>query len=223
MTPSTVHILLQLANRLGINGRQDEVEAGEVRSDSDGLFLVSKLPGNLARIYFDGDPPIDTVAWCAPSSRISSIYKEWSTNPSYQERVLAPIGHDHIYQTLDDLEAHAFSPRFPAARGRESDSEYLLINALANELGGLDAHGSLYLMSERIPCSSCTAVLVSFAVAYPKIELHVLFMFHTHERSHTDFLLEAASIGHRLQLDKCHAEGDTLTVIPVTHGSVNNH
>lgn len=80
---------------------------------------------------------------------------------------------------------HRFHPK------KESDfngmcSEVALINGLSHYLAAYPLEGEpaeLFLITERIPCKSCTALLKKFLKHYTGIQLHLAFMFEPTERT----------------------------------------
>ena len=62
------------------------------------------------------------------------------------------------------------------------DSEYPLLNAASRWLElNAGPGGSLLLLSERIPCESCTGVIEGFMKAHPNIEVDVHYLFESSE------------------------------------------
>jgi hypothetical protein len=58
---------------------------------------------------------------------------------------------------------------------READSEYNLLNYIANQLGPFpELRGRIVLFSERPVCSSCTFVIGQFRAIFPGIEIVVI-------------------------------------------------
>ena len=58
---------------------------------------------------------------------------------------------------------------------RTTDSEYKILNAIANQLGdNTQVTGSITLMSELPPCASCSGAIEAFKVKYPNITVNVI-------------------------------------------------
>lgn len=86
-------------------------------------------------------------------------------------------------------------------------SEVPLLNGLGYHLltqdFPKDAPGSLYLLTERLPCPSCGQVLRQLRQAYPSLQIHLLYMFdhtaHASERLSTD-LSDLADSVHLIEV-----------------------
>lgn len=102
------------------------------------------------------------------------------------------------------LDADAsFEPRFAPLPGEtKTCSEIPLLNGLDFLLQRQDfpkdATGTLYLLTERLPCHSCGHVMRQFRQGYPNIQIHLLYMFdhtaHASERLATDLSDLAVSV-----------------------------
>jgi chorismate mutase len=67
---------------------------------------------------------------------------------------------------------------YPARKNH--DSEYILLNLIHHDLKvrGIDS-GLLQLISERIPCASCTDVIARFKADHPNIEVEIYYFMDT--------------------------------------------
>jgi hypothetical protein len=102
------------------------------------------------------------------------------------------------------LDADAFlKPRFAPLCGTTMRcSEIPLLNGLGFRLQfqgfPKDATGSLYLLTERLPCPSCGHVMRQFRQGYPNFQIHLLYMFdhtaHASERLAADLSNLADSV-----------------------------
>lgn len=95
-----------------------------------------------------------------------------SERNSFSLNVKALLGSD------DD---HIILPIFePLAETTLKCSEVPLLNGLGYRLSiesfPKDATGSLYLLTERLPCASCGQVIRQFREAYPNLQIHLLYM-----------------------------------------------
>ena len=127
-------------------------------------------------------------------------------------------------------------PYFPHAANRDHDSEFLLLSTLEKFLDR-QAVGTLHLLTERIPCRSCTAVIATFARTFPHIELRLAYGYEspfrrrllksgkvkmTQPRSHTDFfdqIVKQIGPSPTISLTKVFLEGDVLHVVETLPGT----
>lgn len=158
---------------------------------SNNLHAVEELNGNYGRIIFsDSDGNITGDNWISASSKKRRATKEVIQNSQNKEF--------YFKSTLSGKEIgkydggdHAVGTLVPKFHGpAKNDSEYLLINALASTISK-DTHGTLYLMTERIPCGSCSGVIKEFLDVYENVNLVLFYMFDhvnkVQELSHLDF------------------------------------
>ncbi|MFL6631044.1 MAG: deaminase domain-containing protein [Massilia sp.] len=123
-------------------------------------------------------------------------------------------------------------PHFSPAPNRDHGSEFLLLSTLAKFLDR-KAAGTLHLLTERIPCRSCTKVIAAFAQTFPHIELRLAYGYETPvrrwiqksgkekmtpPRSHTDFFHEIGP-SPRITLTKVFLQGETLHVVETLPGT----
>jgi hypothetical protein len=123
------------------------------------------------------------------------------------------------------------APHFSPAPNRDHDSEFLLLSTLAKFLDRTAA-GTLHLLTERIPCRSCTKVIAAFAQTFPHIKLRLAYGYETPfrrwrlksgkekmtpPRSHTDFFNETGP-SPTITLTKVFLQGDTLHVVETLPG-----
>lgn len=58
---------------------------------------------------------------------------------------------------------------------RNVDSEAKILNAVAQQLGeNRSASGTIYLLTERSPCASCSGIISQFKQKYPGIDITIL-------------------------------------------------
>lgn len=154
---------------------------------------------------------------------LSMIWTQTDTKPSplparfrFTWRFQAPLG----------------APGFSPCQGRDHDSEFLLLSTLDKFLDRT-ASGTVYLLTERIPCCSCTAVIVEFARKYPGIALQLAYLYEdpfdirTYNsgrvkmlppRSHADFFREVGRTPN-IRLKKAYVRGATLHVVETLPGT----
>lgn len=123
-------------------------------------------------------------------------------------------------------------PGFFPCQGRDHDSEFLLLSTLDKFLDRT-ARGTLYLLTERIPCCSCTAVIVEFAKKYPGIALQLAYLYEdpfdirTYRfgrvkvlppRTHADFFREVGRTPN-IRLMKAYVRSATLHVVETLSGT----
>lgn len=201
------------------------------------------IPGNIARLVLTSGSKSYGVEWVGLSPAASSYVKElrksrepyvslsikgkeiaWSVHECEKvgcgglrcepEKVCDPkCGQLECRDTTGGK----FEPSFSALNSdRESDSEYLLLNFLAHAIDdhSLPPTGALSIISERIPCASCTSVIDQFLKKFPEITLGIFYMHDTANRVPSDFLEEVGD--HKICLFKI-AIHITTSVISV-HG-----
>ena len=158
------------------------------------------IEGNIGCLIFTSGDISYGVEWVAASFNLKTYLKEvLESEGSYV--LIEPQGkciHSHINVCGEDL---SFPPMFRASHNdRTHDSEYLLLNFLGYLIvqGTLPASGRLSLITERIPCESCTAVLCSFAKQFTGITLDVFYMHDTQDRQPGAFLKSIAEHDIRL-------------------------
>lgn len=148
------------------------------------------IEGNIGCLILTSGSHSYGVEWVAASFNLKSYLKEvLESEGSYV--LIEPQGkciRSHIKKSDD---TSSFSPLFPAMEDdRTHDSEYLLLNFLgrAIEEKRVPATGRLSLITERIPCESCSAVMCAFLGRFSDITLDVFYLHDTQDRYPEDFL-----------------------------------
>ncbi|RZI58708.1 MAG: hypothetical protein EOP14_04725 [Pseudomonas sp.] len=156
-----------------------------------------------------------------PSSQELYFGKRFDAYPFDEELpYLTPSGDEYDFRKMELVgtveeneltkeEIDEFSKPFPF-----EDSEYLLLNGLAFmlKIRSVDT-GEVYLLTERIPCASCTHVINGFAKMFSKIPVNILYMFDSDARDAKDFLRECTQL-HSVSLTRLKRTEDAMHVTP---------
>lgn len=178
----------------------------------------SILQGNLAKLALSCDTMTWGVDWIAPSFKIKDALLK-STTSERSQVVLTVKGEKIRVQTIeiDYLKkpgteemiekeregTYRFAPSFHATCNgdddRRHDSEHLLLNYLQHLIDNKkiqqqnSANGFLSIISERIPCSSCTNTIRGFLDQNSWINLRLFYFYDTKDRGVRDFLTESGT------------------------------
>lgn len=151
------------------------------------------IEGNIACLVLTSGLQSYGVEWVGASFNLKEYLKELlKSDGGYL--LIEPQGkciHSHIKTGDKNSKIPPFSPLFPAMEDdRTHDSEYLLLNFLGHAIGNncVPATGRLSLITERIPCESCTAVICQFLKTFCDITLDVFYLYDTHDRYPASFL-----------------------------------
>ena len=198
--------------------RQSSAWIGKDRHDDAGYHHVAgDLDGNLGRLVFVQKTRVTGQNWISPS------FRAWR-NVARQ----AEDQNDFLISPLEDGQLHVSEPSqiaptmtvipatYPAEDGRDGDSEYLLVNTLAHVLSTRpDKSGRLYLVTERLPCSSCSSVICAFLRDHPAVRLDLYYLLDAStKRSDCDLHREMRGFNvhlHKLVFDDT---SGTLHLIP---------
>lgn len=197
----------------------------------------SILHGNLAKLALSCDNSTWGVDWIAPSFKIRDALLK-STTSARSQVVLTAEGETINVQTIeiDNLKepgtdemiettrigAYQFDTIFHATCNdddRRHDSEHLLLNYLQHLINNKKiqqkncANGFLSIISERIPCSSCTNTIRDFLARNSWINLRLFYFHDTENRGASDFLTESGN-KQIVAINKI-ALSSTVHVIPV--------
>jgi hypothetical protein len=179
----------------------------------------SLIKGNLAKIVLTCDNKSWGVDWIAPSFKIRKNLLKACTSDRSQIVLTADHGLITVHATQcmdrsalggdkwhDEEWEDSFAPVFKADCDRDNDrthdSEHLLLNYLNHLIGKGDieqqngAQGFLSLVSERIPCSSCTRNIGDFLNRHNWINLRLFYFHDTKDRGPQQFLDECTD--HRI-------------------------
>ncbi|WP_175717578.1 deaminase domain-containing protein [Burkholderia anthina] len=159
----------------------------------------ANFKGNIGGIYFDAKPHFDGGSWIGGSFKADSLTR-WPIH--YGNSLRAYVGSlpesKKLYFGTQLGASLIFGERLRCFCGsggpnRYDDSEYLLLNALSYAIDKFGTKsGAAYLITERVPCQSCTYVINQFLWRYPKIRLNLFYMYDSGRRSHREFLSECA-------------------------------
>jgi hypothetical protein len=153
---------------------------------SDGLV------GNLGAILFRSSNGTTLGGnWIAASSKLrktirSQAFSRGDVAVSYNGLGKVAMWSTQKHSTIMSAPLVATNPK------HKNDSEHVLLNALHSRLRtcGLDA-GSVLLLTERLPCASCTDVIIEFVKRNPAVKLSVAYISDyvnkQLSRSHVDF------------------------------------
>lgn len=175
----------------------------------------------------------------APSFQVSSEVREKQREMSLsggapQSRIASKIHTEHdssggvvdtgtiwISRSENMDEADLIYEQIPCADpNQSSDSEHILLNIIDHGITTTELPSDLLvvLVTERIPCCSCTNTIAQFLNKHPKINLIVGYTFDTQrgklERQHDHFYsdLSIQSCADRVHLHRVFTEGDTLQI-----------
>jgi hypothetical protein len=193
--------------------------ADEKRSGNEGAIPLldvangSLIKGNLAKMVLTCDEKSWGVDWIAPSFHMKKIVMKALTSERSQIVLTAENGLikvtatqyvDHSTSCGEQWQSkdwtYSFSPVFTAVcdehHDRTHDSEHLLLNYLHHLIvnGQIkqenEAPGFLTIVSERIPCSSCTKNISDFLESHSWINLRLYYFHDTTDRGPQQFLDE---------------------------------
>jgi hypothetical protein len=174
-----------------------------------------ELPGNLGSKLFEhaGNPLGQRLI--AASSSIRYEFKDYLEIEGIDALLISPLDDEDMWIECDG-EAIPIMASISADPRKNHDSEYLLMNALAwfMDKSDIDA-GELHLMTERIPCKSCTNIISKFKGRYSKVNISVYFLHETQRwhdeenptRTPADFLQETRGLNVALSKIEISAAG----------------
>jgi The BURPS668_1122 family of deaminases len=104
---------------------------------------------------------------------------------------------------------------YQADPGRWMDSEYMLITFLRRvlRLKGFES-GHLYLITERIPCKSCTSVIDQFLGEFPAVRCSIFYCWDSYNRGNEEFLADPRVLD--VELHKLIWDGSNKTLNMIT-------
>lgn len=198
----------------------------DTRSDmlngSDVHLAGTELTRNIALLRLSG-PPDETgaVTWlCQGWVGMSGLKGYQGTSEHPDKFFLQRYGREKDTPAVDigpllgkaqkQIVPYLNVPSFPKAHC----SEPPLLNALSPLLnsGALKAQKDpdLFLLTERLPCDSCVALLTSFRKSHPSIQLHLLYLYDHTDRVEKRLALDMEGLAnsvHLLQYLSEHDEG----------------
>jgi hypothetical protein len=139
--------------------------------------------GNLGRMAFTigSSPVLQGVKCIAPSTRGLDQALAHAHARADGTIVLSRKGKGKKIQVTQGGATHRIvEPTFDAG-ARRHDSEYLLLNYLGSMLQHYpdDIEGELILLTERIPCKYCFAVIQQFVAKYRRFRCNVVYFYET--------------------------------------------
>lgn len=171
----------------------------------------SLIKGNLAKIVLTHDDKSWGVDWIAPSFQMRKSVLKSCTSERSQIVLTADDGfiRVHANQSIDrsssggeewndETWSDSFQPElkadFEQDNDRTHDSEHLLLNYLDYLIRNgtikrtCDANGFLSIVSERIPCPSCTRNIREFLRRHTWINFRLFYLHDTTDRGPQQFL-----------------------------------
>jgi hypothetical protein len=180
---------------------QNRSNAGDKAYDKASNKIIS---GNLGCLVFQTDEHCFGADWIAASFKAIDYVKEVQNaeesclliEPANENTLVATYHPPSSSKEGDKPWNIEFTQSFPADHSdRRHDSEYLLLNYFdyLSANGQIPKEGRLSLISERLPCQSCTSVIKQFIQKYPRITVDVFYMHDTQDRFPNDFLSQMGS------------------------------
>ena len=153
-------------------------------SNEFGMHNTS-LKGNVGRLFVTGNKMFDCNNWVAGSKKAHNMIRKLIHGQNDLKYLGSSPDEGKLYFAPENAE---FNQIIAPGDTAYNDSEYLLLNALsfALDLHGVTS-GTAYLLTERIPCDSCTAVINRFLKRYPTFKLEIFYLFDSPHRSHEGF------------------------------------
>lgn len=190
---------------------------------ASGHHPTDGLDGNLGTLLFVGADGMQLGKdWIAPSKVLRGEVRQQA--PLLGDQLLHYCK-DNTIAMVSASSSRNLPVRFHPATGHANDSECVLLNTLNDALVTRQVtSGEAWLLTERLPCASCTAIIIDFLKAYPQIALHVVCLADYVNakacRSHVDFYRDLKAAGAEAQLYKLDIFGSAgqeeakVTVIP---------
>lgn len=145
--------------------------------------VVSKdLPGNLGNFRFLSGPNVLGGGIIASSAKTKYELEEYYEREGIFAVVVKALACGRLWyndpRLPENNNAVVLDVEYPAPKNH--DSEYILLNLIHHDLRvrGIDS-GRLQLITERIPCASCTTVIARFKADHPNIEVEVYYFMDT--------------------------------------------
>lgn len=197
---------------------------GRMGGDDDQACLTDLL-GNIARISFRTTEGETLGAdWIGASAEARKAVHKYIQDfePSTKLVVSYRDGTFEFDAPSPSKPFKPFKPRHPSTQtDRFRDSEYALLNMLSEWLFNRQKPaGHLLLITERIPCASCTSVLTHFLQVHTNVTATVHFLFDTiandEAREAWDFTADVKDLKKRLTLEFTQIEKDTAHTVDVS-------
>lgn len=202
---------------------RDDPHAYRGRSGGgDELACLTDILGNIARMSFrsvEGETLGEN--WIGASAEARKVVREYINDHEPNSQLVVSY-RDGRFEfdapgTSNPLKPH----HSPTQTDRLRDSEYALLNMLSEWLSSKqNPAGHLLLITERIPCASCTSVLTQFLQKHEKVTARVHFLFDTaannEAREAWDFNEDVKAFKNRLTLTFTQVEEDTAHIVNVS-------
>jgi len=189
----------------------NRTNSGESTLDKANNKLID---GNIGCLIFTSGDRSYGIEWVAASFNAKKYLAEVHQSEGGYV-LIEPQGND-IRCRIGDSQSVDFPPLFSASQlDRTHDSEYLLLNFLGWRIssGKLPNSGRLSLITERIPCSSCTAVICKFVDMFKDVTLDIFYMHDTTNCTSESFFSSIAERDIRLLKVAFHTVVDLIEVI----------
>lgn len=200
--PYYLEHLIDCLNRMmfyrgvSIYAAQNRSNLGDKTNDKASNKIIT---GNLGCLVFQTEEHCFAAEWIAASFKAKDYVREVQDaeegciliEPAKENTLVATYYPPSSSGEDDKSWNIEFAQSFSADHtDRRHDSEYLLLNffdylATCNKV---PKRGRLSLISERLPCPSCTCVIKQFIQKYPEITVDVFYMHDTQDRFPNDFL-----------------------------------
>jgi hypothetical protein len=162
---------------------QVSVETAEGMAD----VAPPQLIGNLGGISFHTDGVSYGEGLLAASASIKYHLEDYLMAQGIQLVMINATKDGELFVTPEGQPTEIHRPRYEVKKGRTHDSEYILLHALDAFLQGSGkSKGKLYLLTERIPCASCTRVIRWFCGQYKDIQVAVYYLHNTARKTKVD-------------------------------------
>jgi hypothetical protein len=189
------------------------------------------LPGNLGACVQLLDDKVVGNSLIAPSGKLQSAIRDMQRDAFYAGTpirssvagVLEDDGNMHLGKYaiwLSGYDPNGVVQFFGATLSanpvsRRRDSEWILLN-ICDDLLSHDPtqFNTIVLVTERIPCASCTGVIVNFLQRHAEVRLVIAFLYDTanagssNARGEPQFRLETIAVAARITVWKCLVNGD---------------
>jgi hypothetical protein len=171
------------------------VRQGQRPQNKHGYYNTN-LAGNIGRLFVTGNNQFDCLNWIAGSPNADKEVREEIHKGRLDLKYVGSLpDSNQLYFCDRSGPLHIFAEEYPPIqKGQDDDdSEYLLINALAHSLKEFGiVQGEAYLLTERIPCASCTHVINRFLTEFPAFNMRIYFLFDSPKRGIDEFLAGSA-------------------------------
>lgn len=160
-------------------------------------YYETKLIANIGRLYLLGNDVGNCNNWIAGSFKGDHLTRWPIYNGDSELVYVGALPNSAQLHFGTQQSSTPFKETLRTLNGAfetKEHSEYLLLNALAHAIQyNTILNGIVYLLTERIPCSSCTHVISEFAKKFPNFKLRIIYMFDSPARGVKDFKMECTN------------------------------